>query len=74
MPSSSSPIPAPFPADSPLYSHMSSKHSGPGPILRPLGLIVCRGTQVTLINPTDGEEEIENPFLGGEEDEEGGEE
>ena len=33
-------------------------------------MIVCRGTQVTLINPTDGEEDIENPFLGGEEDDE----
>ncbi|GJP34901.1 hypothetical protein CLOM_g19382 [Closterium sp. NIES-68] len=30
---------------------------------RPLGLIVCRGTAVMLIAPTDGTEEIANPFL-----------
>ncbi len=29
---------------------------------RPLGLIVCRGTAVTLVAPTDGTEAIENPF------------
>ncbi|MCO5570231.1 hypothetical protein L7F22_023949 [Adiantum nelumboides] len=30
---------------------------------RPLGLIVCRGTAVMLVAPTDGTEEIANPFL-----------
>ena len=30
---------------------------------RELGLIVCRGTQVTLVSPEEGREEIENPFL-----------
>eukprot|EP00850_Spirogloea_muscicola_P017847 SM000157S02077 [mRNA] locus=s157:146940:147746:- [translate_table: standard] len=30
---------------------------------RPLGLIVCRGTAVMLLAPTDGTSEIENPFL-----------
>ena len=30
---------------------------------RPLGLVVCRGTQVSLISPMDGMEEIANPFL-----------
>ncbi|CAK9865660.1 unnamed protein product [Sphagnum compactum] len=30
---------------------------------RPLGLIVCRGTAVMLVAPTDGTEEIPNPFL-----------
>ncbi len=29
---------------------------------RKLGLVVCRGTQVNLICPTDGMEEIANPF------------
>jgi U6 snRNA-associated Sm-like protein LSm7 len=29
---------------------------------RELGLIVCRGTAVTLICPIDGMTEIENPF------------
>ena len=36
---------------------------------RALGLVVCRGTQVCLISPVDGLEEIENPF-GEEEGEE----
>ncbi|GBF96667.1 U6 snRNA-associated protein Sm [Raphidocelis subcapitata] len=30
---------------------------------RTLGLIVCRGTAVTLIAPTAGMEEIANPFM-----------
>lgn len=30
---------------------------------RKLGLVVCKGTSVMLINPTDGTEEIANPFL-----------
>ncbi|RID60171.1 hypothetical protein BRARA_F03350 [Brassica rapa] len=29
---------------------------------RRLGLIVCRGTAVMLVSPTDGTEEIANPF------------
>ena len=29
---------------------------------RPLGLVVCRGTQISLIAPSDGSEEIANPF------------
>ncbi|KAK3279610.1 Sm-like protein lsm7 [Cymbomonas tetramitiformis] len=33
---------------------------------RPLGLIVCRGTAVMLCSPTDGTEEIANPFLAAE--------
>ena len=34
---------------------------------RTLGKIVCRGTQVALISPTDGAEEIANPFIAPEE-------
>lgn len=30
---------------------------------RKLGLIVCRGPQVSLISPEDGMEEIANPFV-----------
>ncbi len=43
---------------------------------RHLGLVVIRGTQVSLVSPEDGLEEIANPFLGEaeEEEEEGGEE
>jgi len=48
---------------------------------RKLGLVVIRGTQVSLVSPEDGTEEIANPFLDGgeddgedeEEEEEGGE-
>ena len=34
-----------------------------------LGLVVCRGTQVSLICPSDGMEEIANPFEAVEEEE-----
>jgi U6 snRNA-associated Sm-like protein LSm7 len=37
---------------------------------RPLGLVVCKGTQIALLAPCDGMEEIANPFVG-DEDEEG---
>lgn len=38
---------------------------------RKLGLVVVRGTQVSLVSPQDGVEEIANPFLaGGDDDEE----
>jgi U6 snRNA-associated Sm-like protein LSm7 len=29
---------------------------------RNLGLVVCRGSAIMLINPTEGTEEISNPF------------
>ena len=29
---------------------------------RKLGLVVCRGPTIVLISPTDGVEQIENPF------------
>lgn len=35
---------------------------------RPLGRVVIRGPQVSLISPEDGMEEIANPFLAAEED------
>ncbi|CAM9962243.1 unnamed protein product [Phaeothamnion confervicola] len=38
---------------------------------RHLGLVVCRGTQVSLISPVEGVEEIENPFLAQQEGDEG---
>ena len=34
---------------------------------RRLGLVVCRGTHVSLISPSDGMEEIANPFEDEEE-------
>jgi U6 snRNA-associated Sm-like protein LSm7 len=34
---------------------------------RKLGLIVVRGTQVSLVSPQEGVEEIANPFLAAEE-------
>ncbi len=35
---------------------------------RKLGLIICRGTQVSLICPSDEMEEIANPFAEEDED------
>ena len=35
---------------------------------RKLGLVVCRGTQITLICPIDGMEEIANPFEDADEE------
>ncbi|KAF7845838.1 hypothetical protein BT93_L0394 [Corymbia citriodora subsp. variegata] len=35
---------------------------------RPLGLLVARGTLLTLISPMDGSEEIANPFVQAEEE------
>ena len=38
---------------------------------RKLGLVVVRGTQVSLVSPQDGVEEIANPFVAaGDGDEE----
>jgi U6 snRNA-associated Sm-like protein LSm7 len=37
---------------------------------RKLGQVVCRGTQVTLICPSDEMEEIANPFAEDAEEEE----
>ena len=37
---------------------------------RKLGLVVIRGTQVSLVSPEEGTEEIANPFLAGDDDEE----
>ena len=37
---------------------------------RKLGLVVIRGTQVSLVSPEEGTEEIANPFLGGADDDE----
>ncbi|GAB5035847.1 u6 snrna-associated sm-like protein lsm7 [Nannochloropsis oceanica] len=35
---------------------------------RDLGLLVCRGTQVSLISPVEGTEEIANPFVQAEDE------
>ncbi len=37
---------------------------------RKLGLVVVRGTQVSLVSPKDGVEEISNPFLVADDEEE----
>ena len=37
---------------------------------RKLGLVVIRGTQVSLVSPEEGTEEIANPFLAGDDDDE----
>ncbi len=36
---------------------------------RKLGLVVIRGTQVSLVSPEEGTEEIANPFLAADEEE-----
>lgn len=36
---------------------------------RRLGLVVIRGTQVSLVSPQEGVEEIANPFMAAEEEE-----
>lgn len=36
----------------------------PEPHTRNLGLVVLRGPTITIISPTDGSAEIENPFVG----------
>lgn len=35
---------------------------------RSLGLLVARGTLLVLLSPVDGSEEIENPFVQGDDD------
>lgn len=35
---------------------------------RKLGLVVVRGTQVSLVSPQDGMEEIANPFIAADQD------
>ena len=35
-----------------------------------MGLVVIRGTQVSLVSPEEGTEEIANPFLAGDDDDE----
>lgn len=35
---------------------------------RRLGLVVVRGTQVSLVSPQDGVEEIANPFVAGDDE------
>ena len=37
---------------------------------RKLGLVVIRGTQVSLVSPEEGTEEIANPFLAGDDEDE----
>jgi U6 snRNA-associated Sm-like protein LSm7 len=36
---------------------------------RYLGMIIVRGTQVSLVSPEDDMEEIENPFISGDTEE-----
>jgi U6 snRNA-associated Sm-like protein LSm7 len=36
------------------------------PATRHLGLVVCRGTVLTVVCPEDGLQEVENPFLSEE--------
>lgn len=56
-----------------INSHASLDSDDPEQITsqtRKLGLVVIRGTQVSLVSPEEGTEEIANPFLQAEEEEE----
>ena len=55
-----------------INSHASLDSDDPEQITsqtRKLGLVVIRGTQVSLVSPEEGTEEIANPFLQAEEEE-----
>ena len=68
------PISQPFRAMISLFFFLNSKHPDPDPedsdrVLdktRKLGLVVVRGTQVSLVSPEDGLEPIANPFVAQE--------
>jgi U6 snRNA-associated Sm-like protein LSm7 len=38
-------------------------------VTRNLGIVVCRGTSIMYLCPVEGTEEIENPFIGNDEEE-----
>ncbi|CAB3409254.1 unnamed protein product [Caenorhabditis bovis] len=50
------------------YLRDPSNPSVIGDETRPLGLIVARGTAVTVVSPLDGMEQIENPFAAATDD------
>jgi U6 snRNA-associated Sm-like protein LSm7 len=62
-----------FKCDSNIALAVSSSTTDPSDMeritndTRKLGLVVIRGTQVSLVSPKDGMEEISNPFLAAEE-------
>jgi U6 snRNA-associated Sm-like protein LSm7 len=43
--------------------HQNEEESEESVKMRDLGLVVVRGPQIVVISPTDGAEEIANPFL-----------
>ncbi|KAJ2471717.1 U6 snRNP-associated protein Lsm7, partial [Coemansia sp. RSA 2320] len=43
-----------------------AEESSSGPRVRRVGLVVLRGPSIILVSPTDGSEEIENPFVQAE--------
>ncbi|KAJ3326606.1 Sm-like protein lsm7 [Blyttiomyces sp. JEL0837] len=48
--------------DETVEEQFTESESVKDPVMRSLGLVVCRGTTVILISPVDGTEEIANPF------------
>jgi hypothetical protein len=52
----------------PLFRRLDPETRIPTEQVRRLGLAVVRGTQVSLVSPHDGVEEIANPFLSAEDD------
>jgi len=56
----------------PLFRHIPldpTDHEKISDNKRKLGQVVIRGTQVSLISPQEGMEEIANPFMVGDEEE-----
>lgn len=51
-----------------LYSSIDPETQRTTDQKRRLGLVVVRGTQVSLVCPQDGVEEIANPFVSQDED------
>lgn len=51
----------------PYTSRCGSFGSGDEPTERELGVVVCRGTAVTLVCPKEGMAEISNPFASADE-------
>mmetsp|Transcript_459 Transcript_459/g.555 ORF Transcript_459/g.555 Transcript_459/m.555 type:complete len:87 (-) Transcript_459:165-425(-) len=60
-----------IPPDSLLFSNLSLLLLL---LKRKLGLVVVRGTQVSLVSPNEGREEIANPFLEEDDDDDDDEE
>lgn len=53
--------------DEAVETLQNTAESGKGETKRHIGLVVLRGPSIVLVSPTNGSEEIENPFVQAEE-------